>query len=168
MKWVDRITCLTSCSTADTNPVQHSNTPSGCKAHLPLIILPLICELPCGTRGLSCLAAAAAVTSSGSPFAPVGPFTQIAVFTSDSLFWWWFWSLNETHRFRATVDFSLKETNASLKQFHSGQWWVPVLQEATRVWMWLSSCLCLQREGSKHGCHCHFRPDLFVRPVFEC
>lgn len=50
-------------------------------SHLLQIILPLICELLCGTRGLSRLAAAAdAITSSGFPLALAGPFWQMILF----------------------------------------------------------------------------------------
>lgn len=51
-----------------------SNPPRGYVSHYLQIILSLICELLCGTRGLSRLAAAAdTVTSSGSPSALIGP-----------------------------------------------------------------------------------------------
>lgn len=50
-----------------TTAIYLSNPPRRCVSHYLQIILPLICELLCGTRGLSRLAAAAdSITGSGS------------------------------------------------------------------------------------------------------
>lgn len=57
-----------------------SNPPRGYMSHYLQIILPLICELLCGTRGLSRPAAAAdSITGSGSPPRAAGLLRHIVL-----------------------------------------------------------------------------------------